>query len=151
MVARFDPPRPARTLDRELDLLRGSLDDFFGDLVRTPAAARDGSFQPTADIVETDDDYRILVELPGVQQDDFKLSFTDNVLTLSAEKKSQYEEEKDNVWRMERSYGSFSRQFSFRQPVDPATVAARYRDGVLEITLPKAEEAKPRTIDVKVR
>ena len=129
------------------------LNRFFGDFANlgsVPAGTQPDHFHPAVDIHETEDEYRLQVELPGVKKDAFKLSIKENVLTLGAEKKLDEEVKEENVRRKERAYGSFHRSFTFAQRIDAAQVSASYTDGVLEITVPKAEEAKPRTVEVAV-
>jgi HSP20 family protein len=148
MLTRCYPNRN-RALGHNLGSLMSDFDRFFGDW-STSSPTAEGHFQPAADIVETEDEYTIQVDLPGVKKDDVKLEIKENVLTLSAEKKLENEVEDENVRRKERVFGSFSRSFRFRRRIDHDKVAARYEDGVLEITVPKAEESKPRSIEVKV-
>jgi HSP20 family protein len=102
------------------------------------------------DIAEEDDQYLVKVELPGVSKDDVKITMEGNLLTISGEKKGQ-KETKKNYHALERSYGSFSRSFTLPTTVQGDKVAAEYKDGVLTINLPKAEEAKRKQIEVKVK
>lgn len=104
---------------------------------------------PNVDIVESRDDFEIHAELPGVKQDEVKITLHDNVLTLSGEKKQEMKEDKDNVLRIERNYGRFERSFSLPSTVKSDAVRACYEDGVLKITLPKAETAKARQITIQ--
>jgi len=106
---------------------------------------------PNVDIVENADGFEIHAELPGVKQDEVKITLHDNVLTLSGEKKQEITEDKDNVLRIERSYGRFERSFSLPTTVKSDAVHAVYEDGVLKITLPKAEAAKARQIQIEAR
>jgi HSP20 family protein len=150
MLTRFYPGRPTRSLNRDFDRL---VNQVFGDMPRpwtAPANDQPGHFHPAADVHETEDAYQIQVELPGVKQENVNVSIEDGVLTLSAEKKVEEEVKERNVWRTERTFGSFSRSFSFSHEIDADQVSATYRDGVLELTVPKAEQAKPRKIDVTV-
>jgi HSP20 family protein len=110
----------------------------------------DGEFSPAVDIAEEDDQYLVKVELPGVSKDDVKITMEGNLLTISGEKKGQ-KETKKNYHALERSYGSFSRSFTLPTTVQGDKVAAEYKDGVLTINLPKAEEAKRKQIEVKVK
>ena len=110
----------------------------------------DRNMAPALDMVETADDFVVTVDLPGVNQDDVDLSVADNVLTIKGEKKGGSESEESNYYRKESWEGSFQRTVSLPQGVDADNVHAEMKDGVLSITLPKREEAKPRKINVNV-
>jgi HSP20 family protein len=92
--------------------------------------------------------YVIHADVPGVRKEDLQLSLHDDVLTLSGERKQEKEVKEGEVFRSERAYGRFQRAVSVPKPVDAAKVTAAYKDGVLTITLPKTDAAKPRTIDI---
>ncbi len=110
----------------------------------------DRNMAPALDMVENADDFVVTVDLPGVNQDDVDLSVADNVLTIKGEKKGGSESEEKNYYRKESWEGSFQRTVSLPQGVDADNVHAEMKDGVLSITLPKREEAKPRKISVNV-
>jgi HSP20 family protein len=123
------------------------MDDFF-------ANARQGEMMawgPNVDILENEDSFEIHAELPGVKQDEVKITLENNVLTLSGEKKQEVKEDKDNYCRVERSYGRFERSFSLPNSVKAENVHASFEDGVLKIRLPKAETAKSRTIAIETK
>ncbi|HVM33085.1 MAG TPA: Hsp20/alpha crystallin family protein [bacterium] len=106
---------------------------------------------PAVDVEETEAEYLFKAELPGLRKEDVKISLSDNVLEISGEKRSE-ERAKDRTYhRVERSYGAFRRTYAISKPIQADKIAARYKDGVLEITVPKAEEAKPREIEIKVQ
>lgn len=105
---------------------------------------------PTVDISETDGEYVIKAELPDVKKEDVKITLEDGVLTLTGERRQEKEEKSTKYHRVERSYGSFVRSFSLPDLVDETKVKAEYRDGMLNLHLPKSEKAKPRAIEVKV-
>lgn len=104
-------------------------------------------FAPT-DVSEDENTLRISMELPGVDPSDVRLSLENNVLTIRGEKKQQSEENNERVHRFERTYGMFERTFALPNTVDPDKVEARYENGVLLVTIPRAERAKPREIRV---
>jgi HSP20 family protein len=91
------------------------------------------------------------VELPGVNKDDVKITMQDNILTIRGEKKEEKKGKEGNAHRVERYYGSFQRSFSLPTSVKNDRIEAEYRDGILTINMPKAEEAKPKQIEVKVK
>jgi HSP20 family protein len=107
-------------------------------------------WMPTVDISETDAEYLIKAELPEVKKEDVKVTVEDGVLTLQGERRQEKEEKGKKYHRVERSYGSFIRSFTLPESVDEGAVKAEYKDGVLNLYLPKTEKVKPKAIDVKV-
>jgi len=106
---------------------------------------------PRLDVVERNDEYVVRTEMPGVKKEDIEVSVENGVLTISAETKSETEEkEGERVIRQERRYGRYLRSLRLDKTVDDKKVKAVYKDGVLELTLPKAEEVKPKKITVNV-
>ena len=105
-------------------------------------------WSPATDVVEHDNKFVVKVELPGLSREDVKVAIQDNMLTVSGEKKVEKE---SNYHRVERSYGTFQRCFTLGQPVRGDKIDASFKDGILTITVPKAEEAKDKRIDIKVR
>jgi HSP20 family protein len=106
---------------------------------------------PAVDIVEQENEYVVKMELPGVNKDEVKISLESNILTIKGEKKQEKEEQSKNLHRIERSYGSFQRSFTLPTTVKSDKIDAVFKDGVLSVSLPKAEEAKPKQIEVKVK
>ena len=108
---------------------------------------------PVVDVHETEDQLILQAELPGLKTDDVSLSVENGVLTISGEKKQEVEEGKEGTeyHLVERRYGHFERRFTLPRSVDPQRVGADFTDGILRITLPKAETAKPRRIEIKSR
>jgi HSP20 family protein len=98
-------------------------------------------FMPSLDMSETDKDIKVTVELPGIDEKDIQLSLDDGVLSISGEKQFEKQEKRDNYHRLERSYGSFSRQVLLPADVDEDAVSAIFKNGVLNITLPKQQAA----------
>ena len=107
-------------------------------------------WSPTVDISETDGEYLIKAELPEVKKDDVKVTLEDGILTIQGERRREKDEKTTKYHRVERSYGSFVRSFSLPDQVDENGVKAEYRDGMLNLRIPKSEKAKPRAIEVKV-
>jgi HSP20 family protein len=106
---------------------------------------------PPTDVFEDKDALKILVELPGVKKEDVKLSLENQTLTIRGEKKQVAEEKTKRVHRYERTYGAFERSFALPNTVDPERVQAAFTDGLLTVTLPKVERARPREIPVTVK
>jgi HSP20 family protein len=130
--------------------LQRELDRWFDGAPRSPEceSAGEATWAPPLEVREEANAYVVQAEVPGVRKEDLQLSFHDDVLTLSGERKQEKEVKEGEVYRTERGYGRFQRTVALPKPVDPAKVTAAYKDGVLTITLPKTDAAKPRTIDI---
>lgn len=105
---------------------------------------------PTVDISETEGEYVIKAELPEVKKEDVKVTVENGVLTLQGERRQEIEEKGKKFHRVERSYGSFARSFTLPESVDDVAVKAEFKDGVLNLRLPKTEKVKPKAIEVRV-
>jgi len=131
-----------------------SFKPFYGDLERwfddAPGKFEERGWHPNVDVYETEGSYVLKADLPGINKEDIKIDVNDNALTFKGEKKFEEKTEKDNYVRVERSYGNFTRSFTLSEDVDPENIKASYKDGVLEITLAKKEEAKPKEINIEV-
>jgi HSP20 family protein len=141
-LVRWTPFRDLMTLHEETGKM---LDSFFerrGDV-------GNGDYIPALDVSEGENEVVVKAEIPGVEKEDIKVSVKDDVLTISGEKKQEEREEGENWQRVERSYGAFKRELSLPS-VDNQRVEATYRDGILEVRLPKKESAKPKEIEIKV-
>ena len=128
---------------------------MFGETLKSlyPAEGEElerGTWAPAVDIHETEDSYVVKADLPGMNKDDIKVDLRDNTLTISGEKKFEEKASKDNYIRMERAYGTFVRSFTLPPNVDAQKIQAKFKDGVLELTLPKKEDAKPKQISINV-
>jgi HSP20 family protein len=138
---------------RELEDIQTRLNRFFSE---TPARRSESDsfffadWAPAVDIQETDKEYLIKAELPEMKKEDVKVEVLDGVLTIQGERTQEKEEKDKKFHKVERSYGRFVRQFAMPTGVDAVKVLADYKDGVLNVHLPKTEAAKPKSIDVKV-
>jgi HSP20 family protein len=110
----------------------------------------DAVFSPAIDVVAEEDNVVVKADLPGLTKDDVSVTLQDNYLTIRGEKKHETEQKEANYFLSERIYGSFTRTIELPLAVDAKKIEARFKDGVLHVTLPKTEEAKPKQIDVKV-
>jgi HSP20 family protein len=124
------------------------LDRFFGELELPALFGREGELAPAFDIAETEKEYTITGEMPGIEAKDLTVTLTDGVLSITGEKKQEEEEKGERYHRIEREYGSFHRGFRFPENVTSDKVKANYKDGVLKVTLPKIE-VKAKKIEVK--
>ncbi len=107
-----------------------------------------GTWAPPVDIVERADHLVIRAEIPGVRREDMDVRIENGVLTLHGERKHEAQVSEENAYRMERVYGAFTRSFSLPTTVDAAKVSATYKDGILKVTIPKVETAKPKRIEI---
>ena len=111
--------------------------------------AKVSTWQPSVDIYETDDALVIKAELPGVSKDDVSIDVHQNTLTLRGQRKHEAEVKDEHYHRVERSYGSFQRSFTLPTTVDAEKAEASFKDGVLELRLPRLESAKPRQVAIQ--
>lgn len=109
-----------------------------------------GSWAPAVDVFEKDNDIVLRAELPGIDPKKVEIRVENNTLSLSGERNAETEVKKENYHRVERSYGKFSRSFTLPNVVDVEKIRAEYKDGILQLTLPKRDEAKPKQIQVQV-
>jgi len=138
---------PFVSLQRNMNRL---FEDFFQDMGTTSFDTAFGSFTPSVDVQETDKEIKVQAELPGLDENNINISLANNRLSISGEKKQESESNTGNFYRLERSYGSFRRDIALPCEVEEDKVDARFKNGVLTVTLPRTEADKPRKIAVKV-
>jgi HSP20 family protein len=109
------------------------------------------AWTPAVDVYEDEDSFLIKLELPEVNRDDVKVSLNEGTLSIAGERRVENEEKRENYHRVERSYGQFYRSFTLPPNVNTEAINAQFKDGVLRLTLPKREEAKPKQIEVKIQ
>ncbi|MBN1959194.1 MAG: Hsp20/alpha crystallin family protein [Desulfuromonadales bacterium] len=145
-LAKWDP---FREMEEMLDPYSRSLDWPFrgGRNLNTKGA----DWAPRVDISETDAEFCIKADVPGIKREDVKINIEDHILTISGENKREKEEKGEKFHRVERYYGSFQRSFTLPENVDEEKIDAGFKDGLLTLTIPKTEAAKPKSIEVKVK
>ena len=146
-LIRFEPSRRGGelySLQREFNRLFGTVFDS-----QTGAATPARRWVPAIDVVEEDERYALRADLPGLTEDDVRIEVEDGVLTISGERRSSSEERKEGYYRLERSSGSFSRSVRLPQGVAAEAIEASFANGVLEVSIPKPEQAKPRRVAIK--
>jgi HSP20 family protein len=146
-ITRWEPFRDLMTMQERMNRL-------FNEFFSRPAGYEEestvqGKWTPAVDIYETDSEVVLKAELPGMTQEDIHIEIRENVLTLKGERKQESEAEEGEYHRVERSYGTFQRMFTLPSVIQHEKVKARYKDGVLEVTMPKAEAAKPKHIAIE--
>jgi len=151
-LIRWNPARELEAWPSDLFGIQREMNRMFDSFFR---GSRDEDYSlsawiPAVDIAEHDNEYVVKLELPGVNKEDVKITLESNILTIQGDKKQEKETKKENYHRVERSYGAFQRSFTLPTTVKSDKIDAVYKEGVLTISLPKAEEAKPKQIEVKV-
>ncbi len=154
-LIRWNPTHDLVTMPSEMLGIQREINRMFDSFFRGGMSDSDDLMQsawsPAVDIAERENDYLVKVELPGVNKDDVKITLQDNILSIRGEKKHEKETNEQNYHRVERAYGAFQRSFTLPTTVRADRIEAAYKDGILSVTLPKAEEAKPKQIEVKVK
>jgi HSP20 family protein len=147
-LIRWEPVRELNTIQNEMNRL---FNTFFE---ANPGNGGAGSalrrWIPPMDLVETEDDFVLRADLPGLSEGDVNIELEDNILTVSGERKAEHEERKEGYYRVERASGSFSRSLTLPEGVNPEAVRASFDRGVLEVRIPKPEQRKPRKVAISV-
>jgi HSP20 family protein len=138
MLAKMDPFRDLRTMEDEFDRLMGR------------ALSRD-AWMPALDVREAEDRYEVHVDLPGLDPGDVNVTFEDGMLTISGKRQFEQDGRGDTWHRIERGFGSFARSIRLPQTADTERIEASFDKGVLTVVVPKTEQAKPRTIEVRAK
>ncbi|HET9074298.1 MAG TPA: Hsp20/alpha crystallin family protein [Solirubrobacteraceae bacterium] len=138
----------------ELNTIQNEMNRLFNSFFDAPVASRGNGgtrrWIPAMDLVETAEHYVLSADLPGLSEEDVTVQFEDNVLTISGERKPSRVQNGEGYHRIERAYGSFVRALTLPEGVDPETVRAHFDRGVLEITIPKPEQRKPRRVQISL-
>jgi HSP20 family protein len=145
--------QPRWTPPNDLRAFQSQLNRMFEPLSRMTSADEDlvsGTWAPPVDVAETQEKIIVRAEVPGVRQDDISIEFENGLLTIRGDRKLEKGLEGLTYHRVERVYGNFIRSFTLPRTVDPEKITASYRDGILEIEVPKKEEAKPKQIRIGI-
>lgn len=148
-ITRWDP-------FRELEEVSERLNRLFGRTLpsRTSEKGRESinlpEWIPSVDILETSKNYQVKIELPEVRKEDVKVNVSDGILRIEGERKQEKEENGKKFHRLERYYGSFQRSFTMPSDVDESKIRAEFKEGLLNILLPKSEKAKSKSVEVKI-
>jgi HSP20 family protein len=138
MLARMDPFRDMRTMEDDFDRLMGR------------AFSRD-AWMPALDVRESEDRFDVKVDLPGLNPEDVTVTFEDGMLMISGKRQFETEDKGETWHRVERGFGTFARSIRLPQTADPDKIGASFDRGVLAVTVPKSEQAKPKTIQVQAK
>jgi HSP20 family protein len=143
-INRWEPARGAMTLREQINRV------FADVLERTGEESNLTAWAPAVDIFETEHELVVKADLPDVDPQDLDIHVENNILTIRGERKFEKDVKEENYLRIERAYGSFTRSFSLASTVNSEAIKADYRNGVLTLSIPKREEAKPKQIKVNV-
>jgi HSP20 family protein len=140
---------------RELGTIQNEMNRLFNTFFESPAGPGNGQqtlrrWIPAMDLVETNEEFVLRADLPGLSEGDVNIELEDSVLTISGERKAEHEERKEGYYRVERSSDAFSRSLTLPEGVDPDAVKASFDRGVLEVRVPKPEAKKPRKVAISV-
>jgi HSP20 family protein len=135
-----------------IDVFKEEMDRFFDDVVPFSRKINgDRSldvWSPMTDMSETETEYKVILDLPGIEKKDITVNIKDHRLVISGERKKEEKEEKRDFMRKERYFGSFYRSFTLPEPIKKDAIKAQFKDGVLEVTVPKNEEKKSKSINI---
>ncbi len=145
--------RPWRSLS-EMDELERRFDEMFGWPLMPAVwrrSATERGWMPPIEMYEKNDKFMVKVELPGMKKEDIEISVVGDMLTIKGERKAEEEVKEDDYYFCERSYGSFQRSVTLPSAVDSKSIEAKFSDGILEVSLPKLQEAKPKKVEIKAK
>ncbi|NWF89140.1 MAG: Hsp20/alpha crystallin family protein [Ignavibacteriaceae bacterium] len=151
-IVRWNPARELLNIEREFNKLFNAFGKRFG----VSDSGADSEYEnavwmPLTDIKEDKDNYFVMLDLPGVSKEDVKVSYADGQLSISGERKQEKETKDSKYHRVERAYGKYYRSFTLPQQVKEDKIEAEFKDGQLTVTVPKAEEAKPKELEIKIK
>jgi HSP20 family protein len=149
-IVRWEPLREFSTLQNEMNRLFNSVFDAPANGTGSGGGAL-RRWMPAMDLVEDEDHYVLRADLPGMSQEDVKIELDDSTLTISGERRSEHEGRKEGQVRVERAFGAFSRSLTLPPGIDPERITAGFDRGVLEVSIPKPEQRKPRRIEIAGR
>ena len=146
-LVRWDPFRRVATLQDQINRL------FEDSLTRSNESDEDldvCAWRPPVDIFETEDGILLKAELPGIRKENISIEVKDTILTIKGERFSEPDIPQDRHYRQERCFGTFHRSFTLRHTIKPESIKAKYKDGILEVTIPKSEKEKPKQIRIEL-
>lgn len=152
-IVRWNPSKELLNIEREFNRMFHSLGNRFGfgNGDETEREYESAVWSPLSDIYEDQDSYILTMDLPGIKKEGVKISYVDGQLNISGERKQEKENRDGTYHRVERNYGKYFRTFTLPKKIKEDKINAEFTDGQLTITVPKAEEAKPKEIDIKVK
>ena len=152
-LVKWNPSKELLSIEREFNRMFNSFSNRFGfgNGDDVDKEYENAVWSPLSDIYEDKENYVLTLDLPGIKKDNVKISYVDGQLNISGERKQEKESKDGTYHRVERSYGKYFRSFSLPKEIKNDKIDAEFKDGQLTITVPKAEEVKPKEIDIKVK
>ena len=152
-LVKWNPSRELLSIEREFNKMFSSLSNRFGfgNGDDVDKEYENAVWSPLSDIYEDKNNYILTLDLPGINKDNVKISYVDGQLNISGERKNEKESKDGTYHRVERSYGKYFRSFSLPKEIKDDKIDAEFKDGQLTITVPKADEVKPKEIDIKIK
>ncbi|OGU62934.1 MAG: hypothetical protein A2V66_10035 [Ignavibacteria bacterium RBG_13_36_8] len=151
-LVRFNPFRDLLNVEREFNRMMSSFNDKFGLSRKEMSDEYENAvWMPLTDVYEDKDNYMLKVDLPGVNKDDLKISYTNGELIISGERKQEKEEKDGKYHRIERTFGKYYRSFALPKEIKSDKIEAEFKDGQLSVSIPKAEEVKPKELEIKIK
>lgn len=150
-LVKWNPAKELMNMEREFNKMLNSLSTRFGITTEADDELENAVWMPLTDILEEDDKYILNMDLPGIEKKDVKISYANGQLTVSGERKQEKEKKGTTYHRIERAFGKYYRSFNLPEKILEDKIEAEFKDGALTITIPKAEEARPKEIEVKVK
>lgn len=142
-ITRFSPARELMTMN---DRLNRIFDEAFGGQA---GSLEHGQWTPAVDLREEENEFVLQADMPGMKKEDIDIHLENSVLTIQGERRFEAEDRRESYHRVERAYGKFVRSFTLPTRVKADAITASYKDGILEVVIPKAEESKPQKITIK--
>jgi len=131
---------------------QNDFDRLFNSFINIPEEETSlSTFSPSVDIEEKEKEFRIIAELPGLSKEEITINIKDNLLSISGEKKQEKKTEDENYHRTERIFGSFQRTFRLPEYADQDNIAAEYKNGILNVSIPKLEESISKNVEIKIK
>ena len=151
-LTRWNPAKELISMEKEF----GKIFDSFNNRFGLKSSKEDEDFanavwSPLTDIREDEDKYSLHLDLPGVKKEDVKITFNNGQIAISGERNFEKEEKNSKYHHVERAFGKYYRAFNLPEKIIEDRIDAEFKDGILKITIPKAEEAKPKQIEVKIK
>ncbi len=141
-----------RWMPRSMLGFQNDFDRLFNSFINMPEEETAlAAFSPSVDIEEKEKEFRIIAELPGLNKEEIKINIKDNLLSISGEKKKGKKIEDENYHRTERIFGSFQRTFRLPEYADQDNIAAKYEDGILNVSIPKLKESISKNVEIKIK
>lgn len=149
-LVKWNPARELMSIEKEFNKLFNTFSNKFGISNEGENEMENAVWAPLTDISEDNDNYYLNLDVPGVDKNDVKISYSNGNLVIKGERKDEKETKKSEYHRIERSFGKFFRSFTLPEKIKEDKIEAKFKDGALSIVIPKADEVKPREIEVKI-